>query len=192
MLTDKPLNLFTYVKCALQVVFFSSNLVASEGCVWGKWAKGRNFCRRIGAVTSLLEIHLKNEGMPTDQPPFGCLHLSWQLVVSEVFSTHRSQAARGFVTKLCSVHGPFIGPCAKLVLYGRFLTSLWWTGAAVDEPKAAPFPWEALVTLPRKANCLFSGSHFPRGCGRSLGIWHHQYLSFKGRLGDRNLAYNCV
>lgn len=48
MLTDKLLNLFTYVKCALQVIFFTSNLVASEGgvCV-GNEPKAVIFAREL-------------------------------------------------------------------------------------------------------------------------------------------------
>lgn len=59
--------------------------------------------------------------------------------------------------------------CAKLVLYGEFLTGLQWTWDAVDEPEAAS--WELLVILPAKAICWFRSSHFFKGLWNEFGIW---------------------
>lgn len=165
MLTDKPLNLFTYVKCGLQVLFFTSHLVAFEGGVWGKWARGWNNCRRNWCSD------FTAGNTPEDPRDAHRTNLLWAaLAAGGGWSLLHSQAARGFITQLCSLHGPFIGSCAKLVLCGGFLTGLWWTGAAVDELKAAPFSWESLCNSAKKSKLFAQWQPLPKGSWEVA--WH--------------------
>lgn len=110
MLTDKLLNLFTYAKCALQVTYFTSNLVASEGCVWEKWAKGWNICKRIAAVTLLLETHLNNRCPQTSllSATYICLG-SWWWVKSSLTEI-RLQAGRARKDRLCLTLSKALNP----------------------------------------------------------------------------------
>lgn len=84
MLTDKVLNLFTSVICALQVIFFTSNLVASEQCVWGSEPKAEVFAREYRNIFFVGKAPERR--MPTDQPHLAASALA--AAGGEVFSAH--------------------------------------------------------------------------------------------------------